>query len=58
MRGNRPLEGNEKLAEDWPWTNPTYDITVPSMGKKIAKVVLDPDLKQADINLENNIYTR
>ena len=58
MRGNGPLEGNEKLAEDWPWTNPTYDITVPSMGKKIAKVVLDPDLKQADINLENNIYTR
>ncbi len=56
MRGHRPLDDDEALAEDWPWTNPTYVITVPSMGKKISKIQLDPKLIQADTNLENNIF--
>ena len=57
MRGHRPIQGDEKLAEDWPWTNPTYQIVVPSMGKKLERVQLDPMLIQADTNLENNTYT-
>ena len=54
MRGHRPLGEKEELADDWPWTNPIYEITVPSMGKKIAKIQLDPFLLQADVNTENN----
>jgi hypothetical protein len=54
MRGHRELEGMETLAEDWPWTNPTYTITVPSMGKRIYTIQLDPLGKQADVDRENN----
>ena len=56
MRGNRPLSEDEKLGDDWPWTNPTYEITVPSMGKKISKIQLDPLMLQADIDIENNTF--
>ena len=56
MRGHRPIGSDETLAEDWPWTNPTYELTIPSIGKKISRVDLDPDRKQADVNLENNVY--
>ncbi|MBM72254.1 MAG: peptidase M1 [Crocinitomicaceae bacterium] len=56
MRGHRPLDGDEQIAEDWPWTNPTYQITFPSMGKKLSKVELDPNRIQADINLKNNTF--
>ena len=58
MRGHRPIHGDEKLAKDWPWTNPTYQIVVPSMGKKLAKVQLDPMLIQADTNIKNNTYSK
>ena len=37
MRGHRPLGEKEELADDWPWTNPIYEITIPSMGKKLQK---------------------
>ena len=56
MRGHRPLDDDEQIAEDWPWTNPTYQITFPSMGKKLSKVELDPNRIQADINLKNNTF--
>ena len=56
MRGHRPIGSDETLAEDWPWTNPTYELTVPSMGKKISRVDLDPD-RQADVNLKTT-FTR
>jgi hypothetical protein len=55
MRGHRELASNEKLAADWPWTSPTYDIIIPSMGKRIAKIELDPMFLQADVNRDNNI---
>mgnify|MGYP000071793122 CR=1 FL=1 len=60
MRGHRELNGIEKLAEDWPWTNPTYTITIPSMGKTISLIQLDPSFQQADVNRENNLidYTQ
>ena len=37
MRGHRPIQGDEKLAEDWPWTNPTYQIVSAFYGKEIRE---------------------
>lgn len=56
MRGNRDLASNETLAQDWPWTHPTYELTIPTLGKRVAKVVLDPKRLQADVNYENNVF--
>lgn len=58
MRGHRELAENESLATDWPWTHPTYEINVPSMAKKVAKVILDPRRVQADVNYENNTFEK
>ena len=54
MRGNRTMNDGERLATDWPWTNPTYSIDIPTLGKRIASITLDPLLLQADVNRENN----
>ena len=54
MRGNREMNKGEILAEDWPWTNPTYTLEIPTQGKRISKITLDPLLLQADVNRENN----
>lgn len=54
MRGNRAMDKGEILAEDWPWTNPTYTLEIPTLGKRISKITLDPLLLQADVNRENN----
>jgi hypothetical protein len=54
MRGNRAMDKDEILAEDWPWTNPTYTLEIPTLGKRISKITLDPLLLQADVNRENN----
>ena len=56
MRGHRELADDESLATDWPWTNPTYEISIPSMGKKVSKVELDYKGLQADVNRENNTF--
>lgn len=59
MRGNKPQEDeNEKYtpAEDWPWTNPTYELIIPVSLKNIVKIEIDPSKRMADINRENNVF--
>jgi aminopeptidase N len=54
MRGNRKMDKGEIVAEDWPWTNPTYTLEVATQGRRISKITIDPLLLQADVNRENN----
>ena len=54
MRGNRKMNKEEIVAEDWPWTNPTYRLEIPKLDKRISTMTLDPLLLQADVNRENN----
>jgi hypothetical protein len=53
MRGHRPLKEGEELAEDWPWTNPTYSLELPLSGR-IQSIELDPNKWLADVDRENN----
>ncbi|MCB0666268.1 MAG: M1 family metallopeptidase [Saprospiraceae bacterium] len=43
-----------KVESDWPWTNPTYVLSLDSPIDKIKSVRLDPSLRLADFDLENN----
>ncbi|MCA5004185.1 M1 family metallopeptidase [Sphingobacterium bovistauri] len=58
MRGEKPAEqfdlyrGLKRTAlEDWFWTKPTYTFKV---GKEVAKVIIDPTLRLADVESSDN----
>jgi aminopeptidase N len=55
QRGHAPLKGRQ-LAPDWPWTNPTYTLTVPMPFDRIAGIEVDPEVKLSESNKENNVY--
>lgn len=56
MRGEKPAETDHKrvVHEDWPWTHPTYELTVDRPISEIASVVIDPSGRMADTDKENN----
>ena len=53
MRGQRPLAPGETLLPDWPWTNPMYELEVPT-GSGILRVELDAERQTADVDRSNN----
>ncbi len=60
MRGNKGSDSftYEKIEEDWPWTHPTYSLTIDSPIGNITSVIIDESKRMADVNLDNNIYPR
>ncbi len=59
MRGEKPQEDKSmgyEVAEDWPWTNPTYELTIPIKTKKIKTISIDPSNRMADMDKDNNVY--
>ena len=59
MRGEKenPFPSLKRtVLEDWPWTNPTYDISVNRPLKDIKAVMIDPSQLMADVNQENNTW--
>ncbi len=53
MRGEKPTSA--KILEDWTWAHPTYSFDV---SKAVKSVTIDKSGLMADINLENNVYTK
>ncbi len=39
---------------DWPWTNPSYTLTLTTAEKSVSSVKIDPSLRLADYDLTNN----
>ena len=61
MRGekNETYTAAERIVlEDWPWTHPTYDFTLPKGIKEIQSVVIDPSYRMADVNRKDNYYPK
>ncbi len=60
MRGEKTSDlGDEiKVAEDWPWTNPAYELIIPMKYKRIAKVEIDPSIRMADVKRNNNTWEK
>ncbi len=59
MRGNKKKEDDSAkftLAEDWPWTNPRYDLIIDHPLSDIKEIQIDPTMRMADLDRENNLY--
>lgn len=56
MRGEKKAETDDKriVHPDWPWTNPSYEITLNRPIEDIASIEIDPSRRMADINRDNN----
>jgi len=58
MRGakNSDRWGTCEVAEDWPWTNLSYQLKVNVPRNEIKAVRIDPSQRLADINPEGNFW--
>ena len=61
MRGAKPAEkelySRTEVQADWPWTYPLYSLTVNGeVGKDIESITIDPSMRMADIDRENNSF--
>ena len=58
MRGEKANETSlsRTVLADWPWTFPTYQMTIPRPVSDIQRIVIDPSLRMADVERSNNIY--
>ena len=59
MRGhkeNEEVEGKYIVQDDWPWTHPGYAFKVNHSFSEIASIEIDPSLRLADIDRENNYF--
>jgi hypothetical protein len=57
MRGSKAQENTTakyRVAPDWNWTNPTYNLILPVRTNQIKTLKIDPTLRMADINRDNN----
>lgn len=50
--------GMENVEDDWAWAFPTYDLTLPVANYAVKKVEIDPSGKMADVNLDNNVFSK
>ena len=62
MRGEKPNEWPEnvkyQVAEDWPWTHPTYELEVDCKAKNIESVEINPTVDFMDLDRSDNVYPR
>ena len=59
MRGEKPNDMPDvqrTVKPDWPWVNPTYTVEIPVQASQIKSVEIDPSMRMADINRENNVF--
>jgi hypothetical protein len=60
MRGNKVFNDGIKTTQlpDWPWTNPSYSVTLDKNLSEISKIELDPNRGTADVDYSNNTWSR
>ncbi len=58
MRGEKKENSysNTKLLTDWGWTYPEYSFNIKRPLKQITRIVIDPSMRLADIEPDNNTY--
>ncbi|WP_439559097.1 M1 family metallopeptidase [Dyadobacter sp.] len=58
MRGEKDekLYAKTTLLPDWGWTYPEYSFSINRNPTDISLIVIDPSMRMADINPDNNIY--
>jgi len=61
MRGEKdnPYPTLERtVLQDWPWTNPTYEMVLQKPLATIKGIMIDPSQLMADVNAENNTWQK
>lgn len=61
MRGSKTKSkySNYKVvSEDWPWTNPSFNLCIDVKTKDISSIEIDPSLRLSDVNRKNNTFPR
>ena len=53
-RGHKPINKGVRLLKSWSWANKNYSFEVCIKKEAIAKVLIDPSGKSADVNRNNN----
>jgi hypothetical protein len=58
MRGAKQAEGGKtyQVAPDWPWTNPTYELTLDIPFKGIRSIEVDDSRRMLDTDRSNNSW--
>ncbi len=58
MRGSKTFDDSINTTElaNWPWTNPTYTLSLPADLAEISKIELDPNKGMVDIDYSNNTW--
>ncbi len=46
-----------QIQEDWPWTHLEYPLSINRPMEEIKSIVIDPTLRMADINMDDNRYS-
>jgi hypothetical protein len=57
MRGEKPTDKKTSIEADWPWTHPTYELSIQCKYNKIESIEIDPSMRMADLERENNVKT-
>ncbi|MFT6333890.1 MAG: hypothetical protein ACI86M_001586 [Saprospiraceae bacterium] len=62
MRGEKKndwiKDENVSVMEDWPWTNPIYNLELDCPVDKIEKIEINPKVNFIDLNRSNNVWPR
>ncbi len=61
MRGHKAdemLNGTQTVLPDWKWTHPVYEMNIPIKYNDIEKIEIDPSLRLADIDREDNVWEK
>ena len=60
LRGEKPAESSMKrnILPDWNWTHPRYTLEIDTPLEDISTIEIDPSYRMADIERDNNTYTR
>lgn len=60
MRGAKQPENKlpRTILPDHRWVDPEFEFEIPERMKKITKIEIDPLRRMADIDLENNVWTK
>lgn len=56
MYGQKPEASKMRVADDWGWGHPAYNLSLPT-AKKPVKIVIDPSGKMADVNADDNTWS-
>lgn len=60
MRWEKPAqnEQNRRIADDWTWSHPTYEVTLKKPQSDVSKIVIDESGLMADVNRQDNVYQK